>query len=372
MNAGASAHQETYAEGFGAGRNGVKVKARRGGRRLVYRGHLVVGADGVNSVVARSAGLLAEDPRHIAVSQRAYADGFERDIGEATFFFDRDFFPGYGWVFPMSGGRVNLGVGVLLETCRREDIKVPQLFRDFLEKAKRSHPGCGKLRLSKPPIGGIVKTYGGAGPNYFNRGLLIGDAGSFVDPMTGEGITPAMESALIAARVILEGFAAGRFDADSMSSYESEYRRYFDPSMIFLDLCAATLRNKRLCESWNRALVRGCQLAQKDADFAQTTGACFGGLEISPSGILSQLWAHMACDLLAAGPQSVLEFVVGGASSGSFTLQEMAGWMGNWWASVWDDPLWHARWTLDVQRKWIQTLSIMRRNSGDPRTEGLA
>ena len=43
-------------------------------------------------------------------------------------------------------------------------------------------------------VGGVLKIYGGAGPYHFDGGLLVGDAGCFVDPLTGEGITPAMES----------------------------------------------------------------------------------------------------------------------------------------------------------------------------------
>ncbi len=147
VKAGATVHQETYVTGFSPDRSGVTVEATRHGNHVVYRGRMIVGADGVNSVVARQAGLLADDPRHIALSQRAYADGYEGGIGEAAFFFDGDFFPGYGWMFPMSGGRVNLGVGVLKETCQRHGIVVPQLFRDFFEKLKRSHPRCKKLKL---------------------------------------------------------------------------------------------------------------------------------------------------------------------------------------------------------------------------------
>jgi geranylgeranyl reductase family protein len=371
VKAGAMAHQETYVSGFTCDeRRGVEVLAQRGGTPTIYHARLIAGADGVNSVVARAAGLLADDPRHIAVSQRAYADGYEGG-GEAAFFFDEDFFPGYGWAFPMSRGRVNLGVGVLLETCQREDIRVPQLFREFFEKLKRGHPKYRKLKLCRPPIGGIVKTYGGAGPNYFERGVLIGDAGSFVDPMTGEGITPAMESALLASEVMLDALDAGEFGANSLSAFEMAFRKYFDPSMIFLDLCAATLRNNHFWRSWKRALVRGCELAQRDARFARTAGACFGGLDISPPGILAQLWVRMAEGLLAAGPQSAIEMATGQVDATAFTFQEMAGWMGDWWNSALRDPLWHASWATDVQRKWIRALAVMSRASADPRAAGL-
>lgn len=374
--AGAAIHQETYVTGFTAIDSGVQVQAQSNGKKLTYRGRVVVGADGVNSAIARSAGLLAADPRHIALSQRAYADGLvERrpagGLGEAAFFFDADFFPGYGWMFPMSAGRVNLGVGILKETCQREGVAVPQLFREFFEKLKRSHPRCRKLKLCKPPIGGIVKTYGAAGPNYFDRGLLIGDAGSFVDPMTGEGITPAMESALIAARVISNALDSGRFDVKAFSAFEKEYRRYFDPAMIFVDLCAATLRNRHYWGSWKKALVRGCALAQADTKFAATVGACFGGLEVNPAGILAEVWKKTAASLMAMGPKGAVALMTGDIRTASSAFEEGSGWMADSWRSLWDDPWWHARWAVDIQGKWLKALSTMSKGESDPRLKGV-
>lgn len=371
VKAGATAHQETYVTDFSTNGTGVKLRARRHGERVVYRGRIIVGADGVNSVVARGAGLLADDPRYIALSQRAYADGYEGGIGEAAFFFDADFFPGYGWMFPMSQGRVNLGVGALKETCQRNGIAVPQLFRDFFERLKRSHPRCRKLKLLRPPIGGIVKTYGGSGPNHFNNGLLIGDAGCFVDPMTGEGITPAMESALIAAHIILDVLPRGRLAPKSLSAYENEFRKYFDPSMIFVDLCAATLRNPHYWGSWKRALERGCALAQKDSKFAATSGACFGGLEVNPSGILAEMWMKTAESLLGIGLKSMGDITDGRVTGLALTLQGVAGWMNDSCVSLLNDPFWHVGWMMDVQRKWVHAISIVSKRLQDPRIKGV-
>ncbi len=371
VQVGVTVHQETRVTGFNADRNGVTVEATRRGDRVVYRGRMIVGADGVNSVVARKAGLLANDPRHIALSQRAYADGYEGEVGEAASFFDADFFPGYGWMFPMRQGRVNLGVGVLKEAWQRNGAAVPQLFQDFFKKLKQSHPRCRKLKLVRPPIGGIVKTYGGAGPNYFDRGLLIGDAGSFVDPMTGEGIAPAMESALIAASVIWDLLPKGRLDGVSLSTYQAEYRNYFDPSMIFLDFCAAILRNPNYWESWKKALVRGCALAQRDLKFAATAGSCFGGLEIDPLGILAEMWIKTGEKWLGMGPPSTLASAHGRADGFALTLQEMSGWIADSWKSLLKDPLWHIAWTMDVQRKCTHVLSLMSKRLPDPRIKGV-
>ena len=369
--AGANVREESIVRRVSARRNGIEVEAKCGASRNVFRGRLVVGADGVNSVVARSVNLLANDHRHIALSQRAYAEGLEGDIGEAVFYFERDLFPGYGWMFPMRGGRVNLGVGILAESARRLNVKVPSLFKTFFEKLRRTHHRCQKLRLCGPPIGGIVKTYGGAGPNFFAGGLLIGDAGSFVDPMTGEGITPAIESALIAAPVIKQALASGKFDADFLSLYEEEFRRYFDPSMVFVDLCAATMRNWHFREPWLRAVARGCDIAQQDLDFARTVGACFGGLEIHPSSVLGEMWQKTVSEMMSLWPRGLLSLLEFKPNPVFAAARDWLSWQAGWWESITDDPIWHANWQRDLQSKWLKAISLIYKSQDDPRAQGL-
>jgi menaquinone-9 beta-reductase len=322
-------------------------------------------------VVARSVDLLANDRRHIALSQRAYAEGIDGDVGECAIYFEKDLFPGYGWMFPIRGGRVNFGVGILAESARQLDVKVPALFKTFFQKLRRSHHRCEKLKLCAPPIGGIVKTYGGAGPNYFDGGLLIGDAGSFVDPMTGEGITPAIESALIAARVITKALAQNRTDAAFLSMYETEFRRYFDPSMVFVDLCAATMRNWHFRDAWMRAAVRACAIAQKDVEFARTAGAFFGGREMHPPSVLSEIWQKTVLELLSFFPRSFSSVFGLDAKSWLSSISDWLSWQSGWWNSVTADPVWHAQWQMDVQTKWLHALSVMTKSNGDPRSKGL-
>ncbi len=372
---GAQVRYETYVTGFTwngpSGRDGVTVQSQCKGVAESWRARAIVGADGVNSVVARTAGLLVSDPRHIALSQRAYVTGYSGSLGEAAFFFDEEFFPGYGWMFPMSGGMANVGVGVLKETCQREGMAVPQLFQQFFDKLKASHPACRELKLFKPAIGGIVKTYGCAGPNFFDRGLLIGDAGCFVDPMTGEGITPAMESALLAARVLTGALRDGNLDASALSIYEAEHRAYFGPAMVFTDLCATTLRNPHYWPSWKRAIIRGCHLAQHDKTFAATAGGCFGGIEVLPAGILAAVWKKTAEELVAFAPKSIDELMHGKMTSATSAVGDVTGWFTGSWKSICDDPLWHASWTLDVYSKWVRAADYMVRGQIDPRTKGV-
>jgi geranylgeranyl reductase family protein len=368
--AGAIVHEQTAVTDVSAGSGGVEVTAKRGSKTRRYHASLVVGADGVNSVVARSQGLSVADPRRTVVARRAYALA-EGDLGEAEGFFDESLFPGYGWVFPMGGGRVNVGVGLLAETRTRLGVNIPALFSEFVEGLRRNHPRCAAIELCSSPIGGVVKTYGGAGPNHFDGGLLIGDAGSFVDPMTGEGITPGMESALLASRTLMSALGAGRFDAGALAGYEAAFRDYFDPSMIFLEFCAALLRNRHLARPWLTALARGCELAETDADFARVSGSFFGGPEIQPLGIIAQIWTRVGQDVVLAWPRFLSGFAVSGRRARGTSPGDLIEWQAALARSALSDPLWHARWMIDVQRHWARLLATAARGGRDPRAVGL-
>lgn len=338
--AGAMVFEDTAATAIERRQEGITIAARQGDRSVTFRSKLVVGADGAHSIVAKHAGLLREDPRYVAVSQRAYLDGVSADTGEAVIYFDRDLFPGYGWMFPMPDGRANAGVGVLAEARSRWGLTVPGIFQAFLEKLRAAHPGCAKARLASKPLGGIVRTYGGAGPNHFDGGVLIGDAGCFVDPMTGEGITPAMESALLAAPVVAGAIREGRSDAASLAPYEAAFRRHFDPSMRYLDFCAALMRNRWLADYWIAAVARGCRQASEDREYARVAGAGFGGLDLQPLEILTRIW--------------IKAFEAPGAWWG-----DVSAFSSGWWQSLADDPAWHMAWASDVSQKWMTVAATL-------------
>jgi geranylgeranyl reductase family protein len=346
-----------------------KDSARGDDGELTAKARIVVGADGTHSVVARSFGLLIDDPRYMAISQRAYVDGVNITTGEAAFVFDRDLFPGDGWMFPMKNGRANVGVGILAETRDRYKISVPKLFATFLQKLQSLHPGCAGIRLASKPIGGIVKTYGGRGKLVFDGGILIGDAGSFVDPMTGEGITPAAESALLGAEAIAAALESGRTDAATLSSYERSTRAYFDPAMCYLDYVACVMRNRHFGDFWLGVVERGCAMAMRDPSFAKLSGAAFGGLDVRPFDILSRMWAKSAMQMTSDAGRTATDI-----ATGKFTaipgMLDFGRWSTGWWGSIAEDPKWHGQWMADVTRKWIGLSRTVRLR--DPRAQGPA
>ena len=117
--------------------------------------------------------------------------------------------PGYGWLFPVADGTINLGAGLLNTFKNFKDVSAQHVFEAF----------AGML----PPAWGIGeetaegRALSGPLPMGFNRRptavpgmLLIGDAAGIVNPFNGEGIAYAMESAELAAELVSEALLKDR------------------------------------------------------------------------------------------------------------------------------------------------------------------
>lgn len=169
---------------------------------LQIRGRVVIGADGVNSVVRRAmphakarwrrglAGAIeiSLDPAQVPGAPAAPLDfpvlygGFVRS--------------GYGWLFPSASGE-RLIAGICADPA--PDLDLRRSFVEFL--AHLGVPAPERLPLKGHPL-----PYG----NFLSRpaagrALLVGDAAGLADPLLGEGIFYALASGRLAGRAVLAG-----------------------------------------------------------------------------------------------------------------------------------------------------------------------
>ena len=254
----------------------VSVTAQEAGRSRRYAGRVIVGADGANSVVARHAGLVMNDPRYVYLSIRGYCHGLP--LQEVIMLIDEDFFPGYGWIFPVRGDLSNVGVGMPKEVVSKHGLSV----KDFFKKLEMIIKSLGRengytLEISDPK-GWPIKTYGGARQNFFDRGILIGEAGSFVDPLSGEGIPLAFESAEMGFKTLKEAFDRGDFSTKTLATYERRWKDQWDSDLKVADYVVSLARNRYLSKLWIHTIRVMGMTAVRDQNYALKIGGIFAGL----------------------------------------------------------------------------------------------
>jgi flavin-dependent dehydrogenase len=108
---------------------------------------------------------------------------------------------GYGWIFPLGDGSVNLGVGTLATAKRPAEVALRPLMRHYAEQRRDDFRLSGDLRRPTSamlPMGGAVSNV--AGPNW----ALIGDAAACVNPLNGEGIDYGLETGRLVVDVLEE------------------------------------------------------------------------------------------------------------------------------------------------------------------------
>ncbi len=205
-----------------------------GGEHTVVRVPLVCLATGVAMALVKRASLLSAVPPVIRAA-RAY---YENAVDLAPVFqlhYDRCLLPGYGWIFPLSGRRANVGVGCFPSgRFRRQTLPLRESFRRFVDL----NPRC-RVQLAGAMVSGPIKSrplrvdFPTAQTQADNL-LLVGEAAGLVNPFNGEGVGFAMESGLMAAEVAAEALADGDLSAGRLAVYGRRLReRYLS---LFLSL----------------------------------------------------------------------------------------------------------------------------------------
>jgi len=173
----------------------------------------VLAADGAASRFATPLGVKRDTSRPLGIAARRY---YRVDYHPGPWIeswldlWDGDLLlPGYGWLFPVAGGRINLGAGLLNTFSNFQDISAQRLF-DAFARMLPDDWGIGEETadgrvLSGPLPMGLNRT-----PSAMPGLLLIGDAAGAVNPFNGEGIAYAIETGEMAAGLVHEALVNDR------------------------------------------------------------------------------------------------------------------------------------------------------------------
>jgi menaquinone-9 beta-reductase len=196
------------------------------------RARFVIAADGAASRFAGGAGVVRDASRPLGIAARRYyriehhpGPWFESwlDLWEGDLLL-----PGYGWLFPVPGGTVNLGAGLLNTFTHFQDVSAQRLFNAFATMLPDSwgiSEDTAEGRVLSGPLPMGLNRMPPAVPGM----LLIGDAAGAVNPFNGEGIAYAIETAEIAAELIHDSLVSGQLGLAAMypTVLQQRYGRYF-------------------------------------------------------------------------------------------------------------------------------------------------
>ena len=198
------------------GRWAVAVRGPSG--RETYRARLVIGADGVETMVGRWAGLDTRVPARDMESCAQYVvQGIDFDPDAIYLQFGDGIAPGgYAWLFPKGERVANVGLGlVALKTDGRNA-------RQYLDAwIARRYPKGARTGYT---VGGVIvhttikRTYG-------DGVLIAGDAAHMINPLSGGGIVNAMKAGRLAGRTAAGAIREGDTSANRLSCYHAAWMK---------------------------------------------------------------------------------------------------------------------------------------------------
>jgi digeranylgeranylglycerophospholipid reductase len=238
------------------------ISAKNGkGETVLLKSKVVVDASGFNAVVRHKL------PAEISIDREIAKEDVEacyREIRElkqksenttyCDIYLNQKVTPGgYTWIFPKSGTKVNVGLGI----CMRGDFPNPK--KQFYNHI-----------LAKPAFEGAVLLTGGAWfdptrrplDNMVGNGVIItGDAASLVNPIHGGGIGPSMLSGFYAGKTIAAALEKGEPTQEALWPYNKMYMESYGQKQASLDVFRMLLI-KSSDEDLNYGM--GCKLLTED------------------------------------------------------------------------------------------------------------
>jgi menaquinone-9 beta-reductase len=218
---------------------GAVVRDKDSGRLDELRSRYVVVADGANSRFGRALGTSRRRTWPQGMAIRGYFESPRHAdpwIESALDVRDRNgsSLPGYGWIFPVGDGEINVGIGLLSTFRDFKNVNTTHIMNEFAATAP-DYWGISPESATAEPTGGRLPMGGSVGPKVGPTWIVVGDAAGSINPFNGEGIDYAYETGRMAAGLLDE--ALGTDDGLVLQRYpvmlQDEYGLYFKVARLF-------------------------------------------------------------------------------------------------------------------------------------------
>jgi geranylgeranyl reductase family protein len=228
LKSGAEFIGDTHVQRVEQDGQGVIIRGDQQGHSVMFQAKVAVIATGASTKLLVNMGLL-NTPPHMIVAARTYFENVEGLSDRFCMNFQGVPLPGYGWVFPVSDGVANIGIGFSGQAVQ---LSVQSALRSFfpiiqsqLKRAQQIEP------VKSYPI----RTDFTAAPTFGDHTLLVGEAAGLVNPLTGDGIDYALESGKIAAEHLISAFNKGDLSLSQMARYDQRLRQQFQSTFAFCE-----------------------------------------------------------------------------------------------------------------------------------------
>lgn len=197
----------------------IGVVERKGKMLIEHEAKIVIAADGAASAIARNLHGRVSSPETTAIAVRAYAQLKKPMPPCVYFYFQRSLLPGYAWIFPIANGRANVGIYLHNHTYHRQKQSLEERLTAFVESLQREYP----CEIEAPTVQTWPLPLWTAPHSRIDKGVLfVGDAGQFINAITGGGIYPAMLTGRAAARRAIDLLDGSQNSPDYDTAWQSE------------------------------------------------------------------------------------------------------------------------------------------------------
>ena len=210
----------------------------------------------------RDLGVAKQPKRYTHIATRGYARfATDRPTGPDALRidFEGNLLPAYGWLFPLGSDQANVGVGIPIDLLAGKTETLDEMLTSYIAALRQRGieiDGIDSIKSHQLPHAAYIP------PLVHERAALVGDAGSMINSLSGEGIAYGMAAGEVLGRLL--GQPGVLDDPSQVNSYEKEFRSRFGLHLKSCWVSHKLLRSPR----WATMVIRAASRDQVVMDDA--------------------------------------------------------------------------------------------------------
>jgi len=224
--AGAKILIKTIATGMVRENGQIVVDVESMDEKFQIKAKIVIGADGPESRVGRWADLKTTvKPKNMESCAQFEMANLEMAYPDCIDFYFGSVAPGgYAWIFPKGDDMANVGLGIL--TTQTDKTAYEHLLEFVKNNPATRNAQPVELNVGGDPVGGMLKDI------IADNVMVVGDAASMVNPLTGGGIISGMTGGMIAGQVAADAIKDKDYSKKRLTEYKDKAKTEIGDSFI--------------------------------------------------------------------------------------------------------------------------------------------